>query len=192
MAEAFKKIGVQYCFRRGEKVLDTSCGLDVQELAMCLAVTAGDINSVVIAKRNAGFLTDLNEYYPKIFGSPINADEAWEKVKRWRIATDELSKFANSLTGRQSQLAVHGNRFIEHILLRVPDSKIDQKTLTQEFERLNDTIDKLFGSECYLAVLFKNTKKCSSIIEVLNGIKSTEPKPKKTSKKTTAKNPHNG
>lgn len=189
LAESFKKIGVQYCFRRGEKVLDPACGLDVQELAMCLAVSAGDVNSVVIAKRNAGFLTDLNEYYPKIFGVPINADEAWQKVKKWRMATEELAKFANSLSGRQSQLSVHGNRFIEHLLLRMPDGQLDQITLGREFERLNVAIDKLFGSECYLAVLFKNTKKCISIIDALDGVEPTEPKAKKKSLKVTNEKP---
>lgn len=179
LAESFKRIGVQYCFRRGEKLLDFSYGLDVQELAMCLAVSVGDINSVVIAKRNAGFLTDLNEYYPKIFAGAIDVADAWRKVKQWRTAEAELEKYSASLTGRQSQLAVHGNRFIEHLLMRVPGTEIDQSVINYEFNRLNAEVDRQFGSECYLAVLFKNTKKCAAIIDALDGKQPAESRAKK-------------
>lgn len=191
LAEAFKKMGIQYCFRRGEKVLDLTTGLDVQDLAMCLAVSS-DINSVVIAKRNAGFLTDLNEYYPKIFGSPINALAAWQKVQQWRIATDELSKFASTLSGRQSQLAVHGNRFIEHLLMRMPKNHLNQESLKNEFSRLNAVIDDLFGSECYLAVLFKNTNKCQSILETLDGITPSATKQKRQASEPLTPNQPSG
>ena len=39
LCESFKKLDIQYCFRRGDKVSDQSKGLDVQELAMTLAVS---------------------------------------------------------------------------------------------------------------------------------------------------------
>ncbi len=183
LAESFKRIGIQYCFRRGEKVLDISRGLDVQELAMCLAVSAGGINSVVIAKRNAGYLTDLNEYYPKIFGSPIDAKEAWERVVRWRKILEAMELFASTLNGRQSQLAVHGNRFLEHLLMRKSDNSYDVAAITYQFNRLNSEVDNLFGSECYLAVLFKNSKKCALILDALDGVETLEQKPKRKSVK---------
>ncbi|MBK7719151.1 MAG: AIPR family protein [Simplicispira sp.] len=54
LAESFRKIGIQYCYRRGEKVIDQSKGLDVQELAMTLAVSSDSMSDVVMAKRNVG------------------------------------------------------------------------------------------------------------------------------------------
>jgi len=34
LAESFRKINIQYCYRRGERVVDANSGLEVQELAM--------------------------------------------------------------------------------------------------------------------------------------------------------------
>ena len=59
LAESFRKINIQYCYRRGEKVIDQSKGLDVQELAMTLAVSSNSMADVVIAKRNAGSVLGL-------------------------------------------------------------------------------------------------------------------------------------
>ena len=84
ISESFKKIGVQYCFRRGEKVVDPNRGLDVHELAMALAVSSESMANVTVAKRNAGSLTDPNGYYTKIFNRPISALGDWNLVRKWR------------------------------------------------------------------------------------------------------------
>lgn len=159
LAESMKKIGVQYCFRRGERVADPTHGLDVQELAIALAVSSDSMASVTVAKRNVGSLTDPNAYYPKLFDKPVLAQAAWDLVKRWRTATTSVSELAASLTGRDAQLAVHGNRFIEHILVS-SKKPISLTTAAEIHKRLKLLVDELHGSDCYLAVLFKNTKKC--------------------------------
>jgi len=159
IAESMKSIGVQYCYRRGERVADTSSGLDVQELAMALAVSSDSMTSVTIAKRNAGSLTDPGGHYPKLFARPVNAVAAWELVKRWRGASQAVSSFAATLIGREAQLAVHGNRFMEHMLLSSA-APIEQSDVASVHRNLKELVDELHGSDCYLAVLFKNTKKC--------------------------------
>lgn len=179
LSEAFRKIGIQYCFRRGEKVIDPNAGLDVQELAMSLAVSIGDIGAVVIAKRNAGFLTDLNEYYPKLFSNPIDASTAWSNVKKHRIAIEQLAIYSNSLAGRKAQIAVHGNRLIESLLMRLPHGEINQQALDNIFNKLSAAIDSLYGAECYLAVLFKNTKKCQALVANFDGVEQPQPKRKR-------------
>lgn len=179
LSEAFRKIGIQYCFRRGEKVIDPNAGLDVQELAMSLAVSIGDIGAVVIAKRNAGFLTDLNEYYPKLFSNPIDASTAWSNVKKHRIAIEQLAIYSNSLMGRKAQIAVHGNRLIESLLMRLPEVDINQQALDNIFNKLSAAIDALYGAECYLAVLFKNTKKCQALVANFDGVEQPQPKKKR-------------
>lgn len=162
LAESFKKIGIQYCFRRGDKVADPNKGLDVQELAMTLALSRPVIVNVVVAKRNAGSLTDPNGHYQKIFDQSIDAAQAWDEVKRWRTVSELVGTFGSKLTGRDSQLAVHGNRFIEHILLSLPKKNPDATTLQNVHVKLKTVINELY-SDCYLAVLFKNAKKCSVI-----------------------------
>lgn len=159
IAESMKKIGIQYCYRRGERVADSSRGLDVQELAMAMAVSVDNMSSVTIAKRNAGSLTDPNAYYPKLFDKPIQAKSAWELVKRWRTASAAVSSFAATLSGREAQLAVHGNRFIEHMLVS-SKHPITSSRVAKIHSALNKLVHELHGTDCYLAVLFKNTKKC--------------------------------
>lgn len=166
LAEAFKKIGIQYCYRRGEKIIDSSKGLDVQELATVLAVSSSNIGDVVIAKRNIGSLTDPNGHYPKLFSHPIDAQKAWKLVEKWRAASRNVESFGLTLNARDAQLAVHGNRFIEHILLARSPNNIDTATISDIHQKLSKVISELY-SDSYLAVLFKNTKKCGVIKESL-------------------------
>lgn len=162
ICEAFKKIGIQYCFRRGDKVTNQLTGLDVQELAMTLAISSSSMANVVVAKRNAGSLTDPNGYYPKIFDVTIIPKEAWNAVRRWRAASEAVASFGAVHTGREAQLAVHGNRFIEHILVSSCREVIDRDAVEKVHAALKSAVDKLY-SDCYLAVLFKNAKKCQEL-----------------------------
>ncbi|UXY55885.1 AIPR family protein [Pseudomonas tohonis] len=162
IAEAMKKIDVQYCYRRGEKVSDHERGLEVQELAMALALSSGNMTSVTVAKRNAGSLTDPNGHYQKVFDRPVDASKAWDLVRKWRTATSAINSYEAKLHGRDAQLAVHGNRFIEHILLS-DDSEISEERVKKVHSILKDVVEELHGTDCYLAVLFKNTKKCSTL-----------------------------
>ena len=159
ISESFKKLNIQYCYRRGEKVLDATKGLDVQELAMAIAISGTSVSNVVVAKRNAGSLTDPNGHYQKIFEKSVVANDAWKGVVRWRAASDAVSSFAETQTGREAQLAVHGNRFLEHLLVRSPKKTITHADVKKYHEALKTSVDLLF-SDCYLAVLFKNAKKC--------------------------------
>lgn len=168
LAESMKKIGIQYCYRRGERVADAARGLEVQELAMALAVSSNSMASVTIAKRNAGSLTDSNAYYPKLFDKPIDASAGWELVKRWRAASAVVSSFAATLEGREAQLAVHGNRFIEHVLLTTKGDLTTTRA-AEIHAALKALVDELHGSDCYLAVLFKNTRKCEVLRTRISG-----------------------
>jgi hypothetical protein len=159
IAESMKKLGVQYCYRRGERVDDPVRGLEVQELAMALAVSSHNVSSVTIAKRNAGSLTDPNAYYPKLFDRPLDAKAAWSLVKRWRSASATVTALAGKFQGREAQLAVHGNRFLEHVLLSTKGA-ITANRAEKIHSTLKVIVDELHGSDCYLAVLFKNSKKC--------------------------------
>ncbi|QYY30337.1 AIPR family protein [Cupriavidus pinatubonensis] len=162
IGESMKKIGIQYCYRRGERVADVNHGLEVQELATALAVSSDNMTSVTVAKRNVGSLTDPSGYYSKLFDKNIEANAAWELVKRWRIASSIVATYAAQHSGREAQLAVHGNRFIENVLLTTKGS-INSKKMEKIHLSLKAAIDKLYGADCYLAVLFKNTKKCEAL-----------------------------
>jgi hypothetical protein len=164
IAEAMKEIGVQYCYRRGEKVADTAHGLDVPELAMALAVSSENMTSVTTAKGNAGSLTDPNGFYGRLFDKPIQAIAAWDLVKAWRVAQGAVSEYTATLQGRDAQLGVHGNRFIEHILLSTK-KRVTRARVILVYKALKKVVEEQHGTDCYLAVLFKNSKKCEALRE---------------------------
>lgn len=166
LAEAFRKIGVQYCYRRGEMLADTSKGLDVQELALSLATCSSSITDVVMAKRNVGSLTDPSGHYQKLFSPTLNASKAWETHKLWRKAQKVVQDLAASKTERERQVAVHGNRFLENRLVRRHNDAISLRTAQRIHKALVAAIDKHY-KDAYLAVLFKNAKKCQVLLDEL-------------------------
>lgn len=159
--EAFKGLGIQYCYRRGEKPNDSGTSLDVQELAIALAVTSQSMADVVIAKRNAGSLTDPNGHYQKIFGQKISIEKAWVSVEKYRSCSKLLSRYTEKLDGKNAQVAIHGNRFIEHIVL-TQDMPISEESIVNVHEKLLNAINKDYP-DGYLAVLFKNANKCEDL-----------------------------
>jgi len=170
LSESFKKIGIQYCFRRGEIVTNPANGLDVQGLALSLASTSDSMQDVVMAKRNVGSLTDPNGHYQKIFGIHIDPVLAWKKYKLWMKARDVVDKLAGSKRDRERQLAVHGNRFIENHLVRFYPKDISIKTADKIHEHLSKSIEENY-KDCYLAVLFKNAQKCTVLSDSLRRAK---------------------
>lgn len=159
LAESFKKIGIQYCYRRGEVISNTSTGLTVQELAVSLATCSTNMNDVVMAKSNVGSLTDPSGHYQKIFHPTLDVAKAWENHKAWKKAQEVLANLIRSLSDREKQTAIHGSRFIENRLIIKHRSSIDIESAKKVHAELIKAIDKHY-KEGYLAVLFKNAKKC--------------------------------
>ncbi|SDF95076.1 MULTISPECIES: AIPR family protein [unclassified Duganella] len=166
LAESFKRNNVQYCFRRGDPVTDEKTGLDVQELALTLAVSSSNMVDVVTAKSNVGELTDRNAYYPKIFSNNIDVKNAWAVVQKHRKATKILSSFASKQAGRDLQLAVYGNRFIEHIAITSTKSSPSIALIQDIHNRLMIAIAQNYP-DAYLGALFKNAKKCQLLKDAL-------------------------
>ncbi|WP_083930768.1 AIPR family protein [Solimonas variicoloris] len=169
LAEAFRKIGVQYCYRRGEVISDLAKGLDVQELALSLAATSKNITDVVMAKRNVGSLTDPAGYYQKLFSPVPDASKAWKNCQLWRKAQKVVQELADAKSDREKQLATHGNRFIENRLVLNHSGSIDAATVEKLHNALLVIINDKF-KDCYLAVLFKNAQKCEVLSQELTAV----------------------
>ena len=167
LAESFKKKGIQYCYRRGEIIADPKAGLDVQELAPSLATCSANISDVVMAKRNVGSLTDPDGYYTKLFNGTLDVDKAWKDHLAWRSASEVTAKLADALTDRARQVAIHGNRFIENRLVRKFGDSITLENAKKVHAELMIAIDKHY-KDGYLAVLFKNAKKCDVLSKELH------------------------
>lgn len=169
LSEAFRKIGIQYCYRRGEVITDRSKGLDVQELALSLATCSRSMTDVVMAKRNVGSLTDPSGHYHKLFSESLNPTSTWENHKLWRKASEVTANLAASMSDRNKQIAIHGNRFIENRLIRKHGDSIDISNATKIHSALLSAIDKNY-KDGYLAVLFKNAKKCEVLSAELDAL----------------------
>jgi len=166
LAEAFRKIGLQYCYRRGEVIADPNRGLDVQDLALSLATTSANLTDVVMAKRNVGSLTDPSGHYSKLFAPGMDVAQAWKTYKTWRHAQGIVASLGKNKKDRERQLAIHGNRFIENYLVRQHASATDLPTAEKIHGALVDAVEHHF-KDCYLAVLFKNAQKCEVLKQTL-------------------------
>ena len=134
---------------------------------MALAISSTNMTDVVMAKRNVGLLTDPNGHYPKLFSAAIDASKNWEQVKQLRVVQKVVSDMAAKLSGRDKQIAVHANRFLENRLLAKHPDAIDPVVAEALLQRLAAAIDIHF-KDSYLAVLFKNAKKCEVLSQELD------------------------
>jgi len=161
--EKFRSIGKKYVYKRGGKGEEDS--ITVQQLALTLALRSQNMSDVVQAKRNFGSLTDPNSiYYKKIFSEDFDVNEVFEDIKKlnhlFKIE-EELKK--STLSPREKNYYAHANRFLEHMCLK--NNIKNSNDIGELMVLIRDNIDDAFGKECYLAVLFKNTKKCITLKE---------------------------
>ncbi|MCT6814540.1 hypothetical protein, partial [Bombella apis] len=80
-----------------------------------------------------------------------------ENVSNLMKIEEELKKSISS--PREKNYYSHANRFLEHICLM--HNIRDKNVISNLMNLIKNNIDEEFGKECYLAVLFKNTKKCN-------------------------------
>lgn len=157
--EKFKSIGKRYIYKRGSR--DEENSIQSQQLALTLALRSTNMADVVQAKRNFGSLTDPNSaYYKRLFSEDFDAREVLndiENVSNLMKIEEELKKSISS--PREKNYYSHANRFLEHICLM--HNIRDKNVISNLMNLIKNNIDEEFGKECYLAVLFKNTKKCN-------------------------------
>ncbi len=171
--------GVQYVFRSGEFVVDSSKGFDVTEAMVALACASSDVANAVLAKRNIGLLLDRKSAaYQAIFNSSIQGGKVWDLVQDIRHFEAALQKAqSNAVTQRKKQILTHGNRVLLWLCLNTKAKVFlgNQADLLKFIDETADLIDahiKIYHPESYLAVFFKNAKKCVSLVNsVANNLK---------------------
>ncbi len=171
--------GVQYVFRSGEFVVDSSKGFDVTEAMVALACASSDVANAVLAKRNIGLLLDRKSAaYQAIFNSSIQGGKVWDLVQDIRHFEAALQKAqSNAVTQRKKQILTHGNRVLLWLCLNTKAKVFlgNQADLLKFIDETTDLIDahiKIYHPESYLAVFFKNAKKCVSLVNsVANNLK---------------------
>jgi len=164
--------GIQYIFRSGEVVIDPSKGFDVTEAMVMLACASTDVGNAVLAKRNIGLLLDRKaSAYQSIFNSSIKGGPTWELVKTAREFESALSMAQYGASSqRRKQILTHGNRVLLWLCLNtsakgfIGDTSALKKFIEDAANQI-DTYIKTNFPDSYLAVFFKNTQKCTALVE---------------------------
>ncbi|NMO91812.1 AIPR family protein [Actinomycetospora sp. TBRC 11914] len=181
--------GLDYVFRNGEEEPLPASGCSVVEASIALACAAENTSLAVLAKRElSGLWEDIGRPpYKTLFNPGTSYLRVWRCVQVLRIVQELLGELSTALDGRPRLVAVHGNRFILHIVFRqIALEKVDDPTLPWDselsrvpaitadtFGHVSDFVENYFPG--YPASLFKNATKCGELARaVLQLLRKTE------------------
>jgi len=167
--------GVTYTYKSGEASPTTVAGFDLLEATIARACLQSDVTHAVQAKREIGKLWDDIEQAPYkiLFNPSVTGPALWRSVQVVRAIDQALATARTGADGRKRLLAIHGNRFLTHLVLTclqqdfatkheplTPEEEKAVKELTLKvFEEALTLLNKLYP-DAYLASLFKNATKC--------------------------------
>jgi AIPR protein len=166
----------EYAYQTGEQPPQGDSGCTLDEAAVALACRVADVSLAVQAKREVGMLyEDITKTpYTAIFNRQTTARVLWEAVTVLRNVESELSAEQQNRAGKEQLIAIHGNRFVLHLVFQQLQAAAVNNTATQEFAtRTRElTRDMLAGTirnvldhypTAYPAMLFKNATKCRDL-----------------------------
>ncbi|MBE3602531.1 AIPR family protein [bacterium] len=172
--ELLLEVGKEYSFRSGDRVPLPEDGCTLDEAAVALACAQPDVTLAVTAKATPGRLYDdvAKPPYTALFNPSVSAREMWRSVRILRLVDDALKARRQELYGKDRYIAIHGNRFVLHMVFRALP-KLDGQDFDQDATRipeLTDTILKSMTSKIaekfpntYAGNLFKNNTKCKEL-----------------------------
>jgi hypothetical protein len=170
--------GVSYIFKSGETQLSAAIGFDLVEATVARACLQQDVGYAVQAKREIGKLWDDIDKapYKVLFNPTVSGPGLWRAVQIMRQIDVSLQAVRAEAEGRERLLAVHGNRFIAHLVIaRMPKGMVGdhrplsdlegaqirvsaRRTLQAVFKKINELYP-----DAYLGSLFKNAAKCQGL-----------------------------
>ena len=172
--------GVQYVYKSGDSVASTAGGFDLTEATVARACRQRDSTLAVQAKREIGRLWDDIDQppYRLLFNPTLTGPKLWRQVLIVRAVERALATHRKDDEGRKRLLAVHGNRFLTHLVMEaLSDDIVDgdasleggqEKLITGKAEAVYRAALKLLNDlypDSYLGSLFKNASKCKHLKE---------------------------
>lgn len=174
--------GIDYNIMRSETFQYSDKSFELIEATVALACASGKTSLAVQAKGGIGkYFEDLTKgIYKEIFNASISGYYVYNAVRVVRkieaIIRSEITKLG-TYSGRQYGLLVHGNRMIalkainelnlksqlQKAEFTITDSILEDK-VKEIISRMNTYIDTNY-TESILGTLFKNSTKCSDIID---------------------------
>lgn len=169
---------ISYTYKSGE-LTTGEYGCDLADATVARACEQSDLSYAVQAKREIGRLWEDTDKppYKVLFNPSVSGLSIWKSVQALRVMEDELKNIErDSDDGRNRLLAIHGNRFIAHLVFSLSGNELDEQDLelTDEYKKriekqtrevyvkLTNTVNDLYP-DSYLASLFKNGRKCQLI-----------------------------
>ncbi len=175
--------GITYVYKSGEVLPTTAAGFDLVEATVARACLQTDVGLAVQAKREIGRLwEDIHKSpYKILFNPSVSGPVLWRSIQIVRQVEQVLVLNKKGADGRERLLAVHGNRFLTHLVLSSlqqefrekhhalgPGEEIEvQQHTGAVFRKALRVINREFP-DAYLAMLFKNAKKCFQLKDAFN------------------------
>jgi AIPR protein len=174
--------GVIYNYKTAEGTIRDHKTFDIEEATIALACANADLALSTLAKREIGRLwQDTSKApYKALFNPSISGHKVWQCVRIMRMIDAAIQEKLATLTGRDTGFAIHGNRYIAHLVFQhlAPDvsGSVDFEATVNDrvnlaFSNLITKANELYP-QAYLAQLFKNQKK---LVEITNVIQAADP-----------------
>lgn len=169
--------GVTYVYKSGETLTPSPKGFGLEEATVARACSQPDVGLAVQAKREIGKLWDDIDKAPYkiLFNPSVAGPSVWRSVQIVREVEAALANL-RSHGGRDRLLAVHGNRFIAHLVFQClpagvvgahgaldAAARADVAVLAEKIYNAVLTILDSEYPDAYLANLFKNASKCQHV-----------------------------
>jgi len=163
--------GVDYAYKAGGASTTTSARFELTEATVALACSSPEVSIAVQAKREISKLwEDISKApYKQLFNNGVTGPVVWQTVQTLRAVDTQLQILANSHSGRDALICVHGNRFIQWASLRALKATHGDniaalnadipKTVASIVQKVIASVKANF-SDSYPASLFKNLGKC--------------------------------
>ena len=175
--------GITYVYKSGDVLSAPATGCDLVEATVARACSQESLELAVQAKREIGRLwEDIKRApYKILFNGSVNGPGLWRIVQVLREIDSGLSLHRRSDDSRRRLLAVHGNRFLAHMVFQsLPPEALDvarkfgpemcalvQAATSSTYERAFALIEERYP-DAYLASLFKNHSKCQDLKDAFN------------------------
>jgi len=109
----------------------------------------------------------------------VSGPDLWRYVGILRTTEQVLQKAQEARSGRNRMFAVHGNRLVEWLVFQKmkdggpiaddpasPDTRaFVEKATMDALDEVTATANSIYGTDVYLASLFKNLTKCRAIVK---------------------------
>lgn len=175
--------GVDYVYKTGYSVRDSRSGFDFLEAIIAVACAHSELSYAVQAKGKVSLLYEniSKAPYKALFNPSLSSIKLWKLVQIHRVIEEQIKTNRGNRQGREAMLPVHGNRFLARQVFRyLPLGNLDdprkdvQDLLSLVPEVTTRAVDLTARAikdkypEAYLANLFKNTKKCQEIENLID------------------------